>query len=51
MHNFYCDYLSRQFPEYKTNYCLYINTLIPYINKNNINVDLMRHLKKKNTFN
>jgi len=47
MHNFYCDYLSRQFPKYKTNYCLYVNTLIPYIKNNNINVDLMRHLKKK----
>ncbi len=47
MHNKYCRYLSRRSPQYKTNYCLYVNTLISFMDKNNIKVDLMEHLEKK----
>ena len=47
MHNPYCEYLARQFPDYKDNFCQYINTLIEYLDTNNIDVDLIGHLNKK----
>jgi len=47
MHSSYCDYLAQPFPDYKDNFCQYINTLIEYLDTNNIDVDLIGHLNKK----
>ena len=47
MHNPYCEYLARQFPDYKENFCKYINSLTGYLDTANIDVDLIDHLNKK----
>ena len=47
MHSSYCDYLAQPFPDYKDNFCQYINSLAEYLDTANIDVDLIDHLNKK----